>query len=330
MQFQIPIHIPPVQPGIGYEDPVLLTGSCFTEHIGRHLASAKFNTLQNPNGILFDPASICKSLIGYMEGRIYTKEDLFYLNEAWHSWDHHSRFSHPQADQVLEMINASQKEASVYLKSCKWLIITLGSSFSYRLKENGRPVANCHKASAQDFQKHLTTTTETITAFDGMLYRLFKYNPDIQVVFTISPVRHIRDGIIENNRSKARLLEAVHHLVDKFSGLLYFPAYELVLDVLRDYRFYDIDLVHPNYAGTQFVLEHFSATYMDEPTRELMQQMRKIGIAMAHKPFNADSNGHRQFLAKSLEQVKGLRKAHPYLDFREEISYFSNGQETME
>lgn len=323
MQFQIPITIPKVRPGVTYKDQLLLTGSCFTEHIGHHLDQVKIKTLQNPNGILFDPISVCSSLISYMEGRGYQQNDLFQLNELWHSWDYHSRFSDPDADKVLENINRSQQVANQYLKDCSWLIITLGSSFSYRLVESGKTVANCHKAPAQVFKKHMNTIQETITAFDGMLYRLFKFNPNVRILFTISPVRHIRDGIVDNNRSKARLLEAVHHLVDKFDRLHYFPAYELLVDVLRDYRFYDVDLVHPNYAATQYVLEQFSEAFLDADTRQLMEQIRKIVIARNHKPFHAGSTQHAKFLDKSLKEVESLQASYPYIDFSQELAYFA-------
>ena len=322
MQFQIPIKIPVVSPGVNYKQQILLTGSCFTEHIGQRLSELKFQTLQNPNGILFDPISVCSSLIGYMEERQYDKSELYYHQELYHSWDHHSRFSAPDPEQVIEGINRSQKEAASFLKTADWLIITLGSANSYRLQSTGATVANCHKAPAQTFNKHMHTIQEIITALDGMLYRLFRFNPKLQVIFTISPVRHIRDGIMENNLSKARLLESVHHMVDKFDRLYYFPAYEIVVDVLRDYRFYDIDLVHPNYAATQFVLEKFQETYMDEATANLMEKLDKIRIARAHKPFHPDSERHRQFRAKTRNQIETLLKEHPYLNLEEELDFF--------
>lgn len=322
MQFQIPIRIPVVNPGIDYSQKIMLTGSCFTEHIGQRLAEVKFQTLQNPNGILFDPISVCNSLIGYMEERQYKEDELYYHQELYHSWAHHSRFSGPDPGQVIEGINESQRKATVFLKAADWLIITLGSANSYQLVSTGNTVANCHKAPAQTFDKHMHTIPEIITALDGMLYRLFRFNPAIRVIFTISPVRHIRDGITENNRSKARLLEAVHHMVDKFDRLHYFPAYELVVDVLRDYRFYDIDLVHPNYAATQFVLEKFQETYMEETTCGLMERLDKIRIARAHKPFHPDSERHRQFRAKTLMQIQELQNEYPYLCLEEELAFF--------
>lgn len=322
MEFQVPIHIKPITPPVQHQDKLLLMGSCFTEHIGRHLADVKFNVLQNPSGILFEPIGVCNSLVSYMEDKRYTTADLFTLNEAWHSWMHHSRYSNAVMEDALEEINQSQAEAHRYLKEADWLIITLGSAFVYKLKETGRPVVNCHKAPAQQFTKHLSTIEEIVTMLDGTIYRLFQFNPKVKVIFTISPVRHIRDGVVDNNRSKARLVEAVHHLVDKFDRLYYFPAYELVIDVLRDYRFYDLDMVHPNYQATQFVLEHFSASCMTEETRQLAEEVRKVTLARRHKPFNAASSQHRKFLQSLAEKARELMRLYPWIDFSEELDYF--------
>lgn len=323
MKFFADINIKPLQPFISYTDKILLTGSCFTEHIGNYLIDVKFNVLQNPNGILFDPLSVCSSLVSYIHNRQYTQDDLFYLNESWHSWQHHSRFSNPNATTCLENINVSQNAVHQFLKDADWLIITLGSSFSYRLADSLEHVANCHKASAQTFIKHLCSIEETVTALDGTIHQLFHFNNKLKIIFTISPVRHLRDGVIENNRSKARLIEAVHHLVNKFERLYYFPAYELVIDVLRDYRFFDIDLAHPNYAATQFVLEKFSENCFDEATRKLSEEIKKLNIAANHKPFNPNSQQHKIFLQSHFDKAKQLQSQFPHLDFSKEIEYFS-------
>lgn len=335
MQLLASINIKPLPAPVTYRDNILLTGSCFTEHIGTHLAEMKFNTLQNPNGILFDPISVCKSLNSYIDNRQYSKDELFYLDESWHSWQHHSRFSNPDRQACLDNINLSQKTAHYFLKEADWLIITLGSSFVYKLANDalfytaaegaGHAVANCHKAPAQAFVKHLSTIEEMVTALDGTLHRLWQFNPKLKIIFTISPVRHLRDGVVENNRSKARLIEAVHHMVHKFDKLYYFPAYELVVDVLRDYRFYDIDLAHPNYAATQFVLEKFAENCMSSDTRLLMEEIRKIVIAENHKPFNPQSTMHKKFLQTQLDKTMLLQKQHPYLNFTKELTYFRAG-----
>ncbi len=323
MEFQLPISIPVLPRPISYGDRILLTGSCFTEHIGNNLRDWKFDVLQNPNGILFDAASVAASLISYIQPKTYTEDDLVFFNELWHSWQHHSHFSNIDKEACLRGINESQARAHAFLKEAKWLIITLGSSFSYRLKDGGG-VANCHRAPGQTFTKHLMTIEEINTALDSCLHQLFYFNPGLQVIFTVSPVRHIRDGVVENNRSKARLIEAVHHLVNKFDRLHYFPAYELVIDVLRDYRFYDIDMVHPNYPATQFVLEKFTQSCIDEPGRRLLEEVKKIVIARRHKPFQPATNAHQRFLADYRDKTAELSREYPFLDLKEELAYFSN------
>ncbi len=308
---------------IRYSDKIFLIGSCFTEHIGRRLEELKFSIIQNPNGILFDPVSVSNSLISYIELRKYKQSDLFYLNELWQSWNHHSVFSGMDANNVLLNINLSQIKAHEQLKNAGWLIVTLGSSFFYRLSEDHQSVANCHRAPGQWFNKHLLVIEETVAALEESIQKLSEFNPDLQIIFTISPVRHIRDGVIENNRSKARLIEAVHQLVDKYKHVYYFPSYELVIDILRDYRFYDIDLVHPNYAATEFVFEKFEKSFIDEDARGYMEEIKKIANGFKHKPFQPQTQSHQSFLRSTFEKVKVLQEKLPELDFSKELTYFS-------
>jgi hypothetical protein len=326
MEFQLPITIPSLPQPIGYGDKLLLVGSCFTEHIGNALRDWKFETLQNPNGILFDPASVATSLISYIRPQHYGEEDLVFFNELWQSWQHHGIFSHVDRDQCLAAVNASQVRAHAFLREADWLVITLGSAWSYRLVDGGAAVANCHRAPAQTFYKHLMTIEEINTALDSCLHQLFYFNPNLQVLFTVSPVRHIRDGVVDNNRSKARLIESVHHLVGKFNRLFYFPAYELVVDVLRDYRFFDIDMVHPNYPATAFVLEKFVQHCVDEPGRRLLEEIKKIVIARRHKPFQPSTQAHRRFLQDHWQKTAELIRQYPFLDLTEELDYFSEGR----
>lgn len=329
MDLMVNIDIKKLPEPIGYKDKLLLVGSCFTEHIGNALEELKFSVLQNPNGILFDPASVCKSLTSYIQNKQYKEEDLFQLNEVWHSWQHHSRFSNTSAAEAIQVINESQQRAHAFLKEADWIIITLGSSFSYRLtalanNKTGEGVANCHRAPGQWFTKHLLSIDETITMLDNTYHQLLQFNPKLKIIFTVSPVRHIRDGVVENNRSKARLIESVHHMVNKFDRLYYFPAYELVIDVLRDYRFYDIDLAHPNYMATSFVLEKFTESCIDPGARSLMEEVRKIVIAKKHKAFQPATTAHQQFLKANAEKTKELMDQFPFLDLQNELSYFSS------
>ena len=325
MKLMLDIQIDEPEVKIDYRDKIMLVGSCFTEHIGNSLAGLKFQVMQNPNGIVFDPSTVASSITSYIENKKYSAEELIQLNELWQSWQHHSRYSGVNRDEVLEVINKSQQQAHDFLKEAKWLIITLGTSFSYRLTDGSKPVANCHRAPSVWFNKHMMSIDETVTAFDTLLYRLFQFNPSINIIFTVSPVRHIRDGIINNNRSKARLLESVHHLVNKFSRLHYFPSYELVIDVLRDYRFYDIDLVHPNYQATSFVIEHFMNHYVNESSLTLSKEIEKIVIARKHKPFQPSTDAHKHFLKLHEERTKILMTSYPFLSLQEELDFFGQG-----
>ncbi|HZG26304.1 MAG TPA: GSCFA domain-containing protein [Chitinophagaceae bacterium] len=326
MDFMLNIKIDPPETGINYRDEIFAVGSCFTEHISGRLNDLKFPVVQNPNGILFDPLSVSRSLVSYVECKQYHAEELVYLNELWQSWQHHSMFSGMDAGLVLEKINASQRAAHEHLQKARWLIITLGSSFSYQLAGNGEFVANCHRAPAQWFRKHLASIDEMLASMEHCLHQLLQFNPTLNILFTVSPVRHIRDGVIDNNRSKARLIELVHHLVSKYQQLYYFPAYELVIDVLRDYRFYDIDLVHPNYAATEFVFEKFTASFIDEESRATMEDIRKIMAAYRHKPFQPASMAHQDFLKSYLKKIHHCKQKNPHINFDREIEYFKGHQ----
>jgi hypothetical protein len=338
MEFQLPITLASLPQPIHYGEKILLTGSCFTEHIGDALSDWKFTTLLNPNGILFDAASVASSLISYIAPKRYVAEDLVFFNELWQSWQHHSRFSGTDRAVVLDRINASQERAHDFLRETDWLIITLGSAFSYRLASPSASslgaglshgagplgaVANCHRAPGKNFVKHLLTIEEIVTALDSCLHQLFYFNPGMKVIFTVSPVRHIRDGVVENNRSKARLIESVHHLVNKFDRLFYFPAYELVIDVLRDYRFYDLDMVHPNYAATQFVLEKFVEYGIDAGSRAVLEEVKKLVVARRHRPLHPNTDAHARFLKDYHQKTLELSRRCPFLDLQEELSYFS-------
>ena len=322
MKLMLDLAIKPPAQKINYNDSIFLIGSCFTEHIGNRLEELKFPVLQNPNGILFDPISVTQSLNSYIDKKNYNEDDLFFLNDLWQSWNHHSVFSGMDSKEVLTNINRSQSEAHNHLKTATWLIITLGSSFSYSLHESKQPVANCHRAPAQWFNKNLLPTEETTTRLSDTIQRLKLFNPGLKIIFTISPVRHIRDGVVENNRSKARLIEAVHQTIEAFSHTYYFPAYELVIDILRDYRFYDIDLVHPNYAATEIVFERFEQSFIDNQMHPIMEEIRRITTAFKHKPFHPETAMHQLFLQSSIEKIKQVKLKLPHLDFSKEIAYF--------
>lgn len=308
---------------IVHADPLLLVGSCFTEQIGNKLAAHKFTVLENPNGILFNPVSIAQAVHSYVDGKIYTDKDLFFHSELWGSWQHHTKFSRLNKEDALTAINESQQKANAFIKKAKWILLTLGSAFVYENTGdgNGEVVANCHKVPADKFNRRLLKTEEVSAVLQQMISKVKTVNPFVNFIFTISPVRHLREGFIENNRSKAALIQAVHSLTNN-DDVFYFPAYELVIDDLRDYRFYAEDMVHPNYAATNYVWEKFIPACIDDITQQLMKEISVIVAARNHKPFNPGSELHAKFLATNAERIEKLIQQYQHLDFKEELSYF--------
>jgi hypothetical protein len=333
MDFHLKFSPKPFATKILHQDKLFLIGSCFTENIGTKFKQHKFSVLENPNGILFNPISIAQSLTSYIENKQYTKEDLFYENELWNSWEHHTRFSDVDVEVCLNRINQSQTAAHQFLKTADWVFITLGSAFVYELENVGiglvanskikTVVANCHKVPTDKFNKKLLNVEDVLSVLDNIMHRIFMFNPNAKIIFTISPVRHLRDGFVENNRSKAVLIQAVHHLVNKFNKLFYFPAYELVIDDLRDYRFYAEDMVHPNYAATNYVWDKLIDCCIDENAIQLMKQINEINAAVNHKSFNPTTEAHKKFKASVLKKIEAMQLNYPYLNLLEEIAQLS-------
>ena len=322
MDFHLEFFPKPFDIKINHQQNLLLIGSCFTEQIGTKLSNHKFSVLDNPNGILFNPVSITKSITSYIDNKQYQESDLFYQNECWNSWEHHSRFSNPDLQKCLEGINESQFTANAFLKKADWLLITLGSAFVYALEHE--VVANCHKVPTNKFSRRLLAVEEVYVDLQKMIEKLVVFNPSLKILFTISPVRHLRDGFIENNRSKATLIHSVHQLIEKNNNCFYFPAYELIIDDLRDYRFFAEDMVHPNYAATNYVWEKFIATCIDEPSQQLMKEIAVIVAAKNHKPFNPTSDQHKKFRQTNLDKVTKLQQQYPYINLNNEAAFFIN------
>lgn len=319
MNFQLDIAIPELQPRIPHTARVLLVGSCFTEHMSRFLGRAKFRVMQNPHGIIFNPVSVCKALEDITSNKQYTASELFFLNEYWHSWYHHSDYSDLEQESTLQRINTAIEAHHAFLVQADYVFITLGSAFAYRLKEKDILVSNNHRAPAQWFEKELLPIDTIVAQLEQSMLAMRQLNPRLRFLFTVSPVRHVRDGVIENNRSKARLLEAVHSLKDSY----YFPAYELVIDILRDYRFYDLDMVHPNYQATAFVWEKFLEHCIDPACLPLLRQLDQLYKAKHHRPKSTQSEAHKKFLQEQLDLSRSLKEQYPYLDLDEEIRLFS-------
>jgi GSCFA family len=310
-----------------HTDKLLLVGSCFTEQIGKKLTAHKFDVLENPNGILFNPMSIAKAVLNYANRKLFTEDELFYYNELWASREHHTQFSNIEKADALKNINKSQQKAIDFIKTADWILLTLGSAFVYEwkdivAKENYENVAaNCHKIPTDKFNRRITEPEEIKIVLQKMEAAVRAINPNVKFIYTISPVRHLREGFVENNRSKAALIQAVHSLTND-SNIFYFPAYELVIDDLRDYRFFAEDLAHPNYAATNYVWEKFVPTVIDDASLQLMEKINEINAAMNHRAFNPTSDAHKAFLATNLSKITKLKEMYAYINFEEEIKYF--------
>ena len=329
VKFKLTLSTHPSNASIAYQQKTMLIGSCFTENMVAKLKYHLFETLENPHGILFNPVSVKNAIGDYISNKQYNEKELFLLNDVWNSWHHHSRFSGIAKEDALDKINNSIKEAHTFLKSANHLIITLGSAWLYTLNENvpahaGSVVANNHKAPASWFTKRLMRPDELYTDLNVLVEALQKFNPTLHIIFTISPVRHLREGLIENNRSKAVLIQAVHDLIEAQTNVEYFPAYEYVIDDLRDYRFYAEDLVHPNYTATNYVWEKLVETYFAVDTQMLMKQVAEMQLALHHKPFFAGSSEHQKFIHSCIEKGESLLAKHPYLSLQNHIHAFKS------
>ena len=251
---------------------------------------------------------------------------MFYFNEAWHSWKHHSRFSGTTPEEALDKINESTTAAHAFIKKASHLFITLGSAWVYQLTDQASGyapnfvAANNHKAPASWFTKKLLSPAEIEALYIPLVARLRHLNPGLQIIYTISPVRHVREGMVENNRSKAALIQAVHALVGADTNSYYFPAYEIVIDDLRDYRFYSEDMVHPNYHATEYVWEKFLQACTTPETKNIIKEIAAINLAAAHKPFYVHSNQHQQFVLKTIEKIEALSAQYPYLDCSKQLA----------
>ncbi|MBC7775525.1 MAG: GSCFA domain-containing protein [Phycisphaerae bacterium] len=317
---------PPFQ--INHDHKMLLLGSCFTAHIGQKLTDLKFHAFTNPFGIVYNPVSMAHCLERILAGdQPFAEAELFENAGLWHSWEHHGRFSKPDKSEALEGINAAYLQASEYLKNTDFLLLTFGTSDVFALRETGQVVANNHKMPAALFAPRRLSVSEIVERTLTVLQKIksvayLKGVPHFKVILTVSPVRHLRNGLVQNQRSKAALLLACEEICAQLDYAHYFPAYELLLDDLRDYRFYAADMVHPSEVAVDYVWQFFSDTFFDEKTRRLNERIEKIQAAAQHRPFHPDTEQHRTFLRTQMEAISRLKQEMPGLDFGAEEETF--------
>jgi hypothetical protein len=282
----------------------MLLGSCFTENIGNKLSINGFETLINPFGILYNPFSICSSLNRIIDLKFLVSEDLVKVNEIWYSYEHHGVFRDVNSDNLLQTINLGITKANIFLKETNWLIITLGTAWIFFLKENSKILGNCHKLNPQLIDKRLLTVDEIVENTSLTINKIRKINPNIKIILTVSPIRHWKQGYRENLISKSALHIATDQICKTTNNCSYFPAYEIVMDELRDYRFYQADMLHPTEVAVDYIWEKFSTHLFSDETMQLCKDYSKLYSMKQHKAFNPESQGYKHHLIKiaKLEQ----------------------------
>jgi len=323
MSFFTEIQIPEFPYKMDYSKGMMLFGSCFSENIGQKLIDLKFQVDMNPFGILYNPESIANSLKLLLENRVFTEGDLFFDQGLWNSFYHHSRFSDVDHDVALERINSRISQSNEFLKKADFLVITFGTAWVYELKNTGQIVSNCHKVPAAQFNRFRLGVHEISEAYRILLEELWKFNPNLKIIFTVSPIRHWKDGAVENQVSKATLLLAIDRLITGYGdrGCSYFPSYEIMMDELRDYRFYAEDMIHLSTVATGYIFDRFSKVLISKESLNLAKDVMKIRKAVLHRPVNSSSDEYKKFLLLNLEKINKLTLNFPYLNLAQEKIY---------
>lgn len=298
----------------------LLLGSCFAENIGCLMRENKFDCDVNPFGILYNPLSVSKALDDIIACKHYGPDDLFFHQECYHSYMHHGSFSATNREMVLDTINTRLSKASQRLAQTEVLIITFGTAWVYYLQSTREVVSNCHKMPAKTFVREKLTVNDIVETYSSLIAKLQQCSPNLRLLFTVSPIRHVKDGLHENQLSKATLLLAIDELTRRFpEQISYFPAYEIVMDELRDYRFYADDMVHPSALAIQYIWERFCELYFSADTLQLMKECSNLARALAHRPLKPDSTEYKRFLGQIVLKIEQLNEKYPYLDLKKEL-----------
>jgi len=321
MNFMTKIPIAKSGNPIDYTSRIVSLGSCFAENIGAKFRYFKFEETVNPFGIIFNPVSIENLLERVVHKKQFTEADIFSHNGLWHCYEVHSELSDPKKEAFLNRLNLLVSDLHHQILNATHCQITYGTSWVYRNKSSQNIVANCHKMPQNQFDKELLSETEIAESIQNTIDLVWKINPGCSFIFTVSPVRHIKDGFVENNVSKSHLLSAIYQTVKSLqatphsSALNYFPSYEIMMDELRDYRFYAEDMLHPNQTAIDYIWGRFAANYITESCFTVMEEIDSIRKAMAHRPFNPETEAHRKFLRNLQSKIDKLQRQYPHFKF---------------
>ena len=319
MKLLTPVERPALRPSIGYAHRLMLMGSCFAAHIGARLQEARFRCDANPYGVLYNPLSISAALREMLAGKVYAAADLYPHQGLWHSPMHHGDFSAATPDEALQRINSRLRPASDALPALDFLLLTWGTAWVYEDRATGHVAGNCHKRPETCFLRRRLAVDEIVEDAASLFDALWQQNASLQVVLTVSPIRHVRDGLHDNQLSKATLLLAADRLCAAFPGrVFYFPAYELLQDELRDYRFYADDLVHPSPLAVRYVWERFAQWCLSPEAVRLMAEVEDVRKALSHRPLHPESEEYKRFLGQIVLKMERLNGKYPYFDFQNE------------
>jgi len=314
MKFRTEIKCPTASRAIDHHSKLVLIGSCFSEHMESKFEYFKFNTFANPFGILFNPKAIEIAVRHCVEKDLYSPNEIRQHGNIWLSLDHHSRYDHRDQNQVLKEINQQIELGHQALKNATHVVVTLGTSWVYKWKESNTVVGNCHKIPQKHFNKELLSLQDILVSLRQMIKLVRGINKNANFIFTVSPVRHLKDGFTENTLSKSLLHTAINEL-KKETEVNYFPAYEIMMDDLRDYRFYKDDLVHPNEMAIDYIWELFKTSWVSTSSKEVMNEIEDIQKSLAHRPFDRDSEAHQKFLKKLEGKIEQLNQKFPDIEF---------------
>ena len=316
------VTIPDFHPKIQYRDAVFMAGSCFAEHISGKLDRYKYNISSNPFGILYNPISLARSLERISNLSFYSVDELVFHDGFYHRMDHHGSFSGSDKQVVIDKINKAIESAHQHLKKCAVAFISPGTANVFRYKESSTIAGNNHKIPQTAFASEQLSIQECVDAFEKIYAAIERLSPDARIIWTLSPVRHIRDGLVENQRSKAILLLAIDEVTRNLQETSYFPAYEIMMDELRDYRYYERDLIHPSPLAIDIIWDIFSTAYMDPKDCAYHPMIEKIQRAAEHRFHHDDREAIRAFAAGQLKQVDELAAILPHLNWQRERQYF--------
>ncbi len=314
IKYSTVINIPEPPFKITYNDKMMFLGSCFAENIGSKMSEYLFQADINPFGVLYNPLSVSSGCWRLRHTLPFQQQELFYHNGMYNSFSHHSKFSNPSAEKALEGMNKALFSGSESLKSVSYLMITFGTAYLYRLKSTGAIVANCHKMPGNHFTRERMAIEDITQEWSALFNELWRMNPSLKIVLTVSPIRHWKDGAHYNQVSKSILLLAEQFLSEQYPGKVsYFPAYELMMDELRDYRFYAEDMLHPSSVAVNYIWERFCEAYIDKETQGAMKEVEKVNKKLNHRPFFEKDKAYKEFLTQTLLTINLLQEKNPYI-----------------